>query len=139
MGAKGNAERVGEMTPVLADPTSGAEAVARSFGQALLAGDADAAGSYFAPDAHILTPDGTAIAGREHVIAMLRQITASDQELEIRVGRTLVAGAVAMATQFWRRSTPEAASPSYASSSVARLVLARSEERWEIAIASPWE
>lgn len=120
-------------------PAAGAEAVVRSFGQALLSGNPDAAGACFAPAAHILTPDGTAIVGREQVIAVLRQITASDQQLEIRVGRTIVAGAVAMATQFWRRSASEASATSYVSSSMARLVLAHSGERWEIAIASPWE
>jgi uncharacterized protein (TIGR02246 family) len=117
----------------------GAESVARGFGQALVSRNAHAAAAFFALDAHILTADGTEMAGREQVVAVLRQITASDHRLEIRVGRTIVSGAVAIATQYWRRSNPEDGAVQHVSTSVARLVLARSQGGWEIAIASPWE
>ena len=46
--------------------------------------------------AHILTPDGTEVTGRARVAEVLRQITSSDHQLEIRVGRTVVTGSIAL-------------------------------------------
>jgi ketosteroid isomerase-like protein len=120
-----------------APATEGPGATARDFGRALLARDPRAAAAYLSEGGHILTPDGTEVAGRAAALTVLRQITNSDQELEIRIGRTLVNGAVALCTQYWRRSAPGA--ELYELSTMARLVLARSGERWEIVIVSPWE
>jgi ketosteroid isomerase-like protein len=116
----------------------GAAAAARGFAAALLARDAEGAATYLAVDSCILTPDGTEVVGRSAVWEVLAQISASGQELEIRLGRTVARGDVALSTQFWRRrSVGEAGG--FDKSTVTRLVLSRDAGRWSIAIASPWD
>jgi ketosteroid isomerase-like protein len=130
----GAVERTGDPASVV---PLGAEATARSFARAMLAREPRAAASHLAPDAHLITPDGTEIIGRGQIVAVLEQITASVQPLEIRSGRAVVAGPIAFCTQFWRRGGPGGSR--HEASSTARLVLTRAAGRWEIAIASPWE
>jgi ketosteroid isomerase-like protein len=118
----------------------GPEATAQGFGRALLARDPHAAAGYLSESGRILTPDGTEVAGRDAALTVLRQITDSEQELEIRIGRTLVNGAVALCTQYWRRHGGGGRrGAKFEQSTLARLVLAREGDRWEIVIASPWE
>jgi ketosteroid isomerase-like protein len=112
--------------------------VARAFGRALLARDAEAASSYLAAEVRMLSADGTELVGRAAARELLGQITDSGQELEIGIGRCVVGAGVAIATQYWRRSG-RGRETGFESASVARLVLARGEAGWEIAIASPWE
>ena len=112
--------------------------MARGFARALLAQDVDAATSWFAPGARILTFDGTELVGRERVREVLAQITGAAQKLEIQSGRTVATEDIALSTQLWRRSNGGEGPSAYETTSTARLVLARSE-RWEIVIASPWE
>jgi uncharacterized protein (TIGR02246 family) len=116
----------------------GAEGAAKGFARALLAQDAEAAASWFAPDARILTSDGTELIGRDRVREVLAQITDAAQRLEIRSGRTVATDSLALATQLWRRSAGKDDPSAFEAMSTARLVLARST-RWEIVIASPWE
>lgn len=120
------------------DP-AGADAIARGFAQAMLARDASAAVSYFSRAARLLTPDGTAVDGRTRIALVLGQITAAQEELEIRVGRSVVTDGVALCTQFWRRRTPGRKKGAFDSQTTARLVLARREDGWRILIAAPWE
>jgi ketosteroid isomerase-like protein len=119
------------------EPAGGPRATSLAFGRALLARDPRAAAACLSPDALMLSADGTELSGREQAFALLSQITASEQVLEIRIGRCVEAGAVALCTEYWRRSTP--GSGGHESASVARLVLPRSGTSWRIAIASPWE
>jgi ketosteroid isomerase-like protein len=123
------------------DPASieplGAEATARAFARALLARDPHAAAVLMAADARLITPDGTEMVGRDRIRPVLAQITSSIQPLEIRAGRSVVAGGIALCAQSWRRGGSGVSS--YETSNTARLVLRRSARRWEIVIASPWE
>jgi ketosteroid isomerase-like protein len=115
-----------------------AEAVAKGFARALLAQDVEAATSWFAPGARILTSDGTELIGRDRVREVLTQIADAAQELEIHPGRTIATDDIALTTQLWRRSAGRDDPSEYEAVSTARLVLARAD-RWEIVIASPWE
>jgi ketosteroid isomerase-like protein len=115
----------------------GAAAASRAFAAALLARDAEGAAAHLAADGCILTPDGTEVVGRAAAGEVLAQIVASGQELEIRLGRTVARGDLALSTQFWRRRSNGEAEE-FEDSTVARLVLAREAGRWSIAIASPW-
>jgi ketosteroid isomerase-like protein len=116
---------------------SGPSATSCAFGRALLAGDPRGAASCLAANATVLSADGTELAGREQAFELLSQITSSEQELEIRIGRCVVADGIALATQYWRRSTPGPGG--HSSSTIARLVMVRRGPRWQIVIASPWE
>ncbi len=117
--------------------TSGPTATSRAFGRALLARDPRAAAACLTADARVLSADGTELAGREQAFELLSQITSSKQALEIRIGRCVVAGGVALCSQYWRRSTPGPGG--HDSSTIARLVMVRGGARWQIVIASPWE
>lgn len=120
-------------------PTIGAAEVSRAFARALLDGDEAAATNHLSNRACLLTADGTEILGRTGALELLRQITTAGHELEIRVGRSIASGDVALSTQFWRRRSPSASSTRYEQSSTARLVLALEGEVWKIVILSPWE
>jgi hypothetical protein len=139
------AERIGGVVdhsrPAGVAEDGGPEALARRFARAMLDRDPRAAAACFSANARILTADGTEVSGRESVLAVLRQITSSEQGLEIRIGRSVVAVGVASCSQFWRRSSPGggAGGGRYESATAARLVLARSGVRWEIVIAAPWD
>ena len=113
--------------------STGPDATARAFARALLAHDSRAAATHLVGDAHLLTPDGTEVIGREAISRILAQLSTSARTLEIRAGRTISCGEVAICTQQWRwgDAEPTGRLP------VARLVLVR-DVRWRIAIACPW-
>jgi ketosteroid isomerase-like protein len=117
----------------------GAGETAGAFARVLLGGDARAAASYFAPSAQLLTPDGTALSGRDSIAELLGQLTsASNQLLEIKTGRTLHVDQVALCTQYWALRSRRGAAVAFKTASTARLVLAQAERRWQILIAAPW-
>jgi ketosteroid isomerase-like protein len=109
-----------------------------AFTRALVGGDAETATSYFSPLARLLTPDGTEVSGRSPIGQLLNQLVTPDQRLEIRTGRILRAGSVALCNQFWTRSSRAAAGEGFESATTARLVLQRDREDWQIMIAAPW-
>jgi uncharacterized protein (TIGR02246 family) len=116
-----------------------AKRTAREFAAALNAGEPDAAAALFASRGRMLTADRTEVSGRAAVRDLLTQIVESRIQLEVRLGRTLVAGDIALSTQYWRRRLPAGTKdPGYDQASVANVVLGLSGERWEIVIVSPW-
>jgi ketosteroid isomerase-like protein len=120
-------------------PSTGAAEVSRAFARALLAGDEEAAACHLSARACLLTADGTEILGRKGARELLGQITTAEHALEIRVGRSVVSGDIALSTQFWRRHSRPDSSTRYEQSSTARLVLAVEEQAWKIVILSPWD
>lgn len=116
----------------------GPEATATAFARTLLGRDASAAVSYFSLDGRCLTPDGTEVVGRGAIAELLAQLVADEQKLEIRPGRLVRAGAVALCTQYWTQSSGGAGSY-YTATNAARLVLSCDVSGWEIMIAAPWD
>jgi hypothetical protein len=125
------------------DPASleagGAEAMSRRFARAMLGRDPRAAAGCFSAGARILTADGTEVSGRDQLTAVLSQVTSAEQQLEVRIGRTVISDRTALCTQFWRRLSAGPEIPRFESATTARLILAYTGRRWEIVIASPWE
>lgn len=121
------------MTPQTA-PASALQ-TAIGIARALVGGDAGTALGHFGPGARLLTADGTEVSGRGAIGAVLTQLTAPAQRLEILPSRTLVAGDVALCTESWRLISA-AAVKSYERASTATLVLQRSDEHWRILIAA---
>jgi len=109
-----------------------------AFTRALLQGNVEAASSYFSPLARLLTPDGTEVCGYPAIGDLLAQLVTPDQRLEIRTGRIVRAGSVALCNQFWTRGSRSTAGEGFESTSTARLVLEREHESWQIVIAAPW-
>jgi ketosteroid isomerase-like protein len=127
----GTVEAAGDPAGV---PSSGPDATARAFARALLARDPRAAAIHLAPDAHLITPDGTEVIGREPIQRILEQLSSAGRTLEIRAGRTIVSSeGVALCTQHWRWGDADPQGRLTA----AHLVLAR-DVRWKIVIACPW-
>jgi ketosteroid isomerase-like protein len=118
-------------------PTSAAATAAR-FAAALLEGDPRTAADHFSVDAQLLTPDGTQVTGRASILGVLAQLTAAEQKLEIKTGRTVSTGAVALCTQYWKRTSSDLTRERFEANHVAKLVLIRGADGWQIAIASPW-
>ncbi len=116
---------------------AGAAELAALFAAALMRGDAAVAAACFGAHARLLTADGTEVAGAAAIRAVLDQLTSSEVRLAIRLGRTVLAGQLALATQYWRR-TGSAAGERFERSSTATLVLANEAGRWAILIAAPW-
>jgi ketosteroid isomerase-like protein len=115
-----------------------AAATAARFAAALLEGDPRAAADHFSVDAQLLTPDGTQVSGRASILGVLAQVTAAEQKLVIKTGRTISTGAVALCTQYWRRSSRDLGRERFEANHVAKLVLVRGADGWQIVIASPW-
>jgi hypothetical protein len=111
------------------DPTE----AARAFAVALLAGDVRGATRCFDSKGAILTPDHTAVTGHEGIAEILAQLVDSQIQMRIRVGRTVRAGPVALATQTWDRAIA-----GKTVSSSAELVLLEVEGHWAIFVAAPW-
>jgi ketosteroid isomerase-like protein len=112
---------------------------AEHFAGALIAGDARGAALLFATAGTCLSRDGTEVHGRGPIAALLAQLTSSEHRLQVRLGRTVLGGEVALSTQFWTRRSQARGREGFEATSVARLVLGRDGERWRILIASPWE
>jgi ketosteroid isomerase-like protein len=117
--------------------TSAATTAAR-FAAALLSGDPRSAADCFSVDAQLLTPDGTQVSGRASILGVLAQLTAAEQKLEIKTGRTVSNGAVALCTQYWKRSSSDLSRERFEANHVAKLVVVRGGDGWQIVIASPW-
>jgi ketosteroid isomerase-like protein len=115
-----------------------AATTAGRFAAALLEGDPRAAADYFSVDAQLLTPDGTQVTGRGSILGVLAQLTTAEHKLEIKTGRTVSTGAVALCTQYWKRTSSESARERFEAKHVAKLVLIRGGDGWQIVIASPW-
>jgi ketosteroid isomerase-like protein len=125
----GTKRRRQELPPPHSDPAG----ASRSFAETLLAGDVHGATRCFDPRGVMLSADGTEVVGHESIAEILAQIAAWQVPLRIRLGRTLQAGPVAMATQIWDRDIT-----GFTVSSTARLVLHESAGRWSISVAAPW-
>jgi ketosteroid isomerase-like protein len=109
-----------------------------AFAAALGAGDLRMAADCFSRDACLVTPDGTAVHGRQRIRALLAQLILIGAEIAIESSSILVAGDVALGYERWTIGSrgPEGAPFSQVSSP--NLVLRRIEAEWKIAIASPW-
>ena len=121
---------------------AGAAGIAERFAGALMAGEPGAAALLFSPEGTCLSRDGTEVRGRGQIAGLLAQVTDSEHRLAILLGRTVLAGEVALSTQSWtRRSRPQhqPRREGFEATSTARLVLGRDRGRWEILIASLWE
>lgn len=108
------------------------------FTEALSRGDVPVAAAWFTRGACLVTPDGTAIHGRAEIAAILAQMAARRTEIEAEQLVLRTAGDVCLASgRFTMRSDgPEGAR--YSQTCAPLLTLQRLEERWKIAILSPW-
>jgi ketosteroid isomerase-like protein len=100
--------------------------------------DLDAASNCFAKDACLLTPDATAIRGRQEIRLILTQLVDRQTRIEVLASSILVAGEVALGSERWaiRSAGPEGGV--FLQESRSTLVLRELEGIWKLAVATPW-
>jgi ketosteroid isomerase-like protein len=108
-----------------------------AFGEALVRRDPLAAAAHLSPGARLLRSDGTEVSGVAALGLVLDRLTSETHRLEIRPGRTIVSGEVALCTQSWRL-VPADLRQSFARANRATFVLGRADGNWQILIAAPW-
>lgn len=101
-------------------------------------GDLDGAASCFARDGCLITPDATAIHGRDQIRDVLAQMVRRRTEIKIEMSSSVDAGEVLLVHQRWRISTGEQLRQRFEQTADAVLVLRRIEEEWKLSIAAPW-
>jgi ketosteroid isomerase-like protein len=106
--------------------------------QLLGVGDLNGAAGCFARDSCLLTPDATAIHGRNEIRPVLAQLIARRPRIEVEAGSVIVAGDAAYANQRWRIATPGASESSFEQTYSPSLVLRQIEGSWKVAIAALW-
>lgn len=109
-----------------------------SFAQAVSAGDLDRAATCFARDGCLITPDATAVHGREEIRAVLAQMVGLQTEIEVELSSTLAAGEVILTSQRWRIRSGEQGERRLEQTANAVLVLRQIEGEWKLAIVAPW-
>lgn len=108
------------------------------FAQAINLGDLDGAASCFARDGCLITPDATAVHGREHIRGVLAQLVRRRTEIRIELTSSVSAGHVVLVHQRWRIRTGERPNQHFEQITDAVLVLRQIEDEWKLSIAAPW-
>jgi len=106
--------------------------------QELNRGDLDAAANCFTRDGCLVTPDATAIYGRERIREVLAQLVSRRTEIGVELSSSVGIGEVILIHQRWRISSGERRGERFEQLSDAVLVVRQIEERWKISIAAPW-
>lgn len=109
------------------------------FVRALNLGDLDSAIACFARDGCLITPDATAVHGREGIRPLLAQLVARRTTVEVELSNFVEAGEVLLASERWRvRSGAGGKTPTIEQTLSPALVLRRVEGEWKLAILAPW-
>lgn len=108
-----------------------------AFVRALSLGDLESATACFARDGCLITPDLTAIHGRERIRPVLAQLIAVAVQVRVEQSNSLQAGETLIARERWTiriggngRQVEQTCDPT--------LVLREVEGRWKFVIAAPW-
>lgn len=104
----------------------------------LSVGDLNGAAGCFARSACLLTPDATAIHGRDGIRPVLAQLIARQLHIEVEEGSVIVAGDAAYANQRWQVTSPGTGGSGFEQECSPSLVLRQIEGSWKVAIAALW-
>jgi uncharacterized protein (TIGR02246 family) len=115
-------------------PQESTRALAESIGR----GDLEAAAYCFAKDACLVTPDATAVRGREEIRPILHQLIASGSQIEVQESSIVLAGEVALGTERWVMTIPGTEGETFSRRLTPTLVLRLIEGVWKVAVAIPW-
>jgi ketosteroid isomerase-like protein len=86
----------------------------------------------------LVTPDSTAVHGRDEIQRLLAQLIARPVRIEVMLSTELRAGDVALSRQRWRLCSNDADGSPYAQELIASLILQLVEGRWKLVIVAPW-
>jgi ketosteroid isomerase-like protein len=110
----------------------------RAFAASLSRGDLDAAARCFTKDACLLTPDATAVRGREEIRPILHQLIVVDFRIEVQESAVALAGEVALGTERWLVTSAGSEGSLFTRTLNPTLVLRCLEGTWKLAVAMPW-
>lgn len=110
----------------------------RAFAASLSRGDLDAAAHCFTKDACLITPDATAVRGREEIRPILHQLIVVGSRVEVQESSIVIAGEVALGTERWVLTTPGSEGSPFTRTLTPTLVLRQLEDVWKLAVAMPW-
>jgi ketosteroid isomerase-like protein len=110
----------------------------RAFAASISRGDLDAAAYCFAKDACLVTPDATAVRGRDEIRPILHQLIVVESRIEVQESSVLSAGEVALGTERWIVTSPGSEGASFTRALTPLLVLRQLEDVWKLAVALPW-
>jgi uncharacterized protein (TIGR02246 family) len=119
-------------------PARSPEHACRSFTRALGAGQLEVATACFTRDGCLVTPDATAVRGRESIRDVLAQLIARHTQVAVESSTVLATADVALAHERWTIRSDGAEGASFVQRSAPTLVLRRVEGDWKLAIAAPW-
>lgn len=121
-----------------ATPKSSSRASAElALPRALVAGDLESASACFARDGCLITPDATAIHGRDRIRPVLAQLIAQRIDVSVEISHVVGGGEVRLVRERWRIQT--GVEPArFVQVLHPTLVLRRIEAEWKLAIAAPW-
>ncbi|HEX6455616.1 MAG TPA: DUF4440 domain-containing protein [Solirubrobacterales bacterium] len=114
------------------------EEATRAFAASLTRGDLEGAAYCFAKDACLVTPDATAIRGREDIRPILHQLIVSGLRIEVQESSMVLAGEIAFGTERWLITTPGSEGRSFTRALTPTMVLRRLEGVWKLVVAMPW-
>jgi len=114
------------------------EEVTRALAESVTRGDLKTAIRCFAKDACLVTPDATAVRGREDIRPILHQLIASGSRIEVRESSMILAGEIAFGTELWVVATPGSDGRPFTRSLTPTMVLRQLEGAWKLAVAIPW-
>jgi ketosteroid isomerase-like protein len=110
----------------------------RAFADFLNRGDLDGAAHCFTKDACLMTPDATAIRGREEIRPILHQMIVGESRIEVQESAVVMAGEVALGTERWLITSAGSAGEPFRRTLTPTMVLRRLEGVWKLAVAMPW-
>ena len=117
---------------------SGPAGACPDFTSALSRGDLQAAVACFARDGCLITPDATAIHGRDQIRPLLTQMVIRQTEIRVESASAIGAGEVILAQERWRVSAGQPAAARVEQNLDATLVLGLIEGEWKLTIVAPW-
>jgi len=110
----------------------------RAFAASISRGDLDAAAYCFAKDACLVTPDATAVRGRDEIRPILHQLIVVESQIEVQESSVLAAGEVALGTERWTVTSPGSEGGPFARTLTPLIVMRQLEGIWKLAVALPW-
>jgi ketosteroid isomerase-like protein len=115
-------------------PSESSRALAASISR----GDLDAAAHCFTKDACLLTPDATAVRGREEIKPILHQLIVARSQIEVQDSSIVLAGEVALCNERWLLTSAGSEGAPFTRTLTPTMVMRQIEGAWKLAVAMPW-
>ena len=112
--------------------------VCPEFVQALGRGDLDSAAGCFARKGCLITPDATAVHGREQIRPLLAQMISRRMLIRVELSSAIGARDVVLARERWKIRTGDRSDSPLEQTLDPILVLRQIEGVWKLAIAALW-